>query len=229
MVHLFREVERLKRKIVRLSDAVESGLKQAVRAIENRDADLAELTIQQDRDIDAMEVEIEEECLKMLALYQPVANDLRFIVAMLKINNDLERMGDLAANIAKNAIYMLKYSLPELHPHINFEEVSIKALEMVKLALDALVNLATDEARSVCGNDDEMDTLVRNMINLIKEEIKRDPSHTDILISYINVFRHFERIGDLATNIAEDTIYLVDGKIVRHGVLSDRNIGDLDM
>ncbi|MCD4829887.1 MAG: phosphate signaling complex protein PhoU [Candidatus Cloacimonetes bacterium] len=222
MVHLFREMERLKRKIVNLSDAVESSLKDAVRAIENRDADLAAMVIRQDRGIDAMEVEVEEECLKMLALYQPVANDLRFIVAMLKVNNDLERIGDLAANIAKNALYMMKRPRPDLHPRVNFQEVSLRVLEMLKTALDALVNMDAALARKVCDDDDVVDDLVSNMLNEIKGELKRTPQHTDMLVSYINVFNHFERIGDLATNIAEDSIYLISGVIVRHGQLADK-------
>ncbi len=216
MVHLFREIEALKRRVVYLSTAVESSLRQAVRAVEARNVELAGQIIARDREIDVMEVEIEEECLKMFALYQPVANDLRFIVAILKINNDIERIGDLAANIAKNALYMSKLAQPEIHPHISFEETSLKCLDMLKTSLDALVNQDADLARRVCSADDEMDELVHRMLDVIKDEIKRHPADTDLFVSYLNVFRHLERIADLATNIAEDTIYLKDGQIVRH-------------
>ncbi len=217
MIHLWREIEDLKKNIMSLAMSVESMLKEATQAVENRDSDLAQQIIHKDNDIDSREVEIEEDCLKMFALYQPVANDLRFIVGMLKINNDLERMGDMAVNLSKNAIYMSEYSKPELNPHFNFEEISTKALEMVRLSLDAMFNQDVKLAVDVCKMDDVLDDMVRNMITYLKNEMTKNPSYIGVLLRYINIFRYFERIGDLATNIAEDTIYMVDGKIVRHG------------
>ncbi len=217
MIHLWREIEDLKKNIMSLAMSVESMLKEATKAIETRDSELAQEIIHKDNEIDRREVEIEEDCLKMFALYQPVANDLRLIVGMLKINNDLERMGDMAVNLSKNAIFMSEYPKPELNPHFTFEEISSKSLEMVRMSLDAMFNQDEKLAAEVCKMDDQLDDMVRSMISYLKNEMTKSPTYIGVLLRYINIFRYFERIGDLATNIAEDTIYMVNGKIVRHG------------
>lgn len=217
MVHLLREIEKLKKKITILSSLVENMLRNSIRAIVNREIALAEETIKADIEINQMEVEIEEECLKMLALYQPVAVDLRFIVAILKINNDLERVGDLAKNIAKSAIRVNQKPLVDDQMNLNFENLAQKTFDMFKEAIDSLIDFNYEKARQICATDDVIDDMVHSALETIIKEIKVHPDKTELLLQYIFVFRHLERIADLATNIAEDTIYMKEGNIIRHG------------
>ncbi len=213
-VHLHREIDRLKRKILSLGAEVENSLSKSVRALKEWDTGLARSVVEYDSEINRIEVEIEEECLKILALHQPVAIDLRFVVAVLKINNDLERIGDLAANIASRALYISskeRVEIPEkLITIVNMAE------SMLKRSLDALVNLNTDLAREVIVDDDIIDDLHVRMYDYIQESIKSEPELVDCLISLLSVSRNLERISDLVTNIAEDVIYMVDGEVVRH-------------
>ena len=213
-IHLQREIERLKKQILTLSAVVEENVQKAVKAISERDDRLANRVIDRDVEIDRMEVEVEEECLKTLALHQPVAIDLRFIIAVLKINNDLERIGDLAVNIAERAIYLSHSALVE----VPFELPKMASLTQTMLhrALDALVNLDTALASSVCASDDEVDAMNREMYTQIEQGIQRHPDQIDPLINLLAVSRQLERIGDHATNIAQDVIYMIDGLIVRH-------------
>ena len=161
-----------------------------------------------------MEVDLEEECLKILALYQPVAADLRFIVSVLKINNDLERIADLAVNIAERTLGVScegRVPVP-----FDLGEMGRKVQTMLKKSLDALVNLEPQAAREVCHLDDEVDDIHKKNYRLVKEQIRKNPERIDSLIQYISVSRHLERIADLATNIAEDVLYMIEGEIVRH-------------
>ena len=213
-VHLQREIENLKKKLLTLSARVETTVREATLSIENRDYELAQKIIQNDPRIDRMEVGIEEDCLKILALYQPVAIDLRFIVAVLKINNDLERIGDLAVNIAERSAFLSKH-----HPvglSLGLVEMAEKAQDMLKHALDALINLSSDFAKKVCAGDDAVDAMNRQMYLKIQEAVKSSPEHLESLIHLLSVSRHLERIADHATNIAEDVIYMVGGRIARH-------------
>jgi phosphate transport system protein len=213
-VHLQREIGNLKKKLLTLSARVETTVREATLSIENRDYELALKIIQNDPRIDRMEVGIEEDCLKILALHQPVAIDLRFIVAVLKINNDLERIGDLAVNIAERSAFLSKH-----HPvglSLGLVEMAEKAQDMLKHALDALINLSSDLAQEVCAGDDAVDAMNRQMYLKIQEAIKSNPNHLESLIHLLSVSRHLERIADHATNIAEDVIYMVEGRIARH-------------
>lgn len=214
--HFIKEIEKLKTQILELSAVVEEDLRRAVRSIEERDASLAEKVIEADSQIDRQEVDVEEECLKILTLYQPVATDLRFVIAVLKINNDLERIGDLAVNIAERAIF-LSTMPPSLVP-LDFARMMEKVQEMVKKSLDSLVRLDAALAREVCADDDVVDDLNREMYELIKEGIRRNPTkdNINVMIHLLSVSRHLERIADHATNIAEDLIYMIEGEIVRH-------------
>ena len=212
--HLQREIEKLKKKILSLSAAVENSVKMAVQSIENRDSALAESIIARDEEIDQLEVDLEEDCLKILALHQPVAIDLRFIIAVLKINNDLERIGDLAVNIAERAQFLStqrSIAIP-----FDLDSLAEKTQEMLRKSLDSLVNLNTGLAREVCRTDDEVDAINRDMYDLVKNAIRAHPEQLDILIPYLSVSRYLERIADHATNIAEDVIYMIEGVIVRH-------------
>jgi len=212
--HLQREIENLKKKILSLGAIVETAVHEAIISIEERDAALAQKIIDEDIEIDHTEVEVEEECLKILALYQPVAIDLRFIVAVLKINNDLERIGDLAVNIAERSAYLA--SVPPVRVYFDFSNMSKKTEAMLNKSLDALVSMSSELAFAVCAEDDVIDNINRRMYIQIKEAVQEHPDQIASLIHLLSVSRHLERIADHATNIAEDVIYMIEGQIVRH-------------
>jgi phosphate transport system protein len=212
--HLERQIDILKQKILFVGTLVEEAIAKAISALVNRDRNLAKQVIDEDSEIDRMEVDVEEEVLKILALYQPVAADLRFVVAVLKINNDLERMGDLARNIAKRVVFLTngeKIDLPD-----DLRPMATMAQKMVKESLDALVNADTLLARRVRDADDEVDNMRRKVQDFCEKQIAAQPQHTEMLMRLLSVSRHLERLADLATNVAEDVIYMVEGEIVRH-------------
>jgi phosphate transport system protein len=215
MLHYWqREIENLKKLVLSLGAIVEEQIQHAILALERRDADLANEVVRKDREIDSLEIVIEEECLKILALYQPVAKELRFVVAVLKMNNDLERMGDLASNIAKRARYLSKKEKIDLVA--DFGLVAEKAQAMVKKSLDALVNTDVNLAKEVCASDDEVDKLTKQMLKRTINAIEKNPERTKDYFSIRSVSKNLERIADSATNIAEDVIYLCSGDIIRH-------------
>ncbi len=210
-----RELDNIKKMILTLGTLVEERVRLAVEAVVNQDWPAAEQIIKTDYEIDEMEVEIEEECLKVLALHQPVAVDLRFIIAVIKINNDLERIGDQAVNIAQRVGVLAKHH----HPPYNYDYTFMaqKAEAMLRMSLDALVNLDEDLAFRVVTMDDEVDQIQREVYDLIKNATKENPGMTGYLINLLLVSRHLERLADHATNIAEEVIYLIEGEIIRHG------------
>lgn len=212
--HLERQIEILKQKILFVGTLVEEAIAKAISALTNRDRNLAKQVIDEDSEIDRMEVDVEEEVLKILALYQPVAADLRFVVAVLKINNDLERMGDLARNIAKRVVFLTNGEKVELPADLR--PMASKAQQMVKESLDALVNADTLLARKVRDSDDEVDNMRRSVQEFVEKQISSHPERTELLMRLLSVSRHLERLADLATNVAEDVIYMVEGEIVRH-------------
>jgi phosphate transport system protein len=212
--HFHRELEKLKKRILSLGAMVEERVYMATKAIENRDSNLADKIINSDYEIDEMEVDIEEECLKILALYQPVAVDLRFITAVIKINNDLERIADEAVNIAQGVKYISKGK--KLHFDFDFYSMAEKTEAMLKKSLDALVNLDVDLAFKVCLLDDEVDKTNAEAHRMVKDFIKDNPDQGEYFINLLLISRHLERIADHATNIAEEVIYLIEGEIIRH-------------
>ncbi len=212
--HFRKELDLLKRKLLALSSLVEDRLKMAVSALENRNQDEAHIVIDRDAEIDDMEVALEEECLKVLALYQPVAGDLRFVVAVLKINNDLERIGDLAVNIAERALFLA--SRPPASTPLDFQGMADKAREMLRAGLQSLVEGDVALAWKVMADDDEVDAMNRRMYDLVQTALQEHPDEIPRLIHLLSTSRHLERIADHATNIAEDVIYMFDGDIVRH-------------
>jgi len=214
-IHLHKAIENLKKRILELSALVEESVFKAVKAVDSRDGNLAADVQQGDRRIDLMEVEVEEECLKMLALHQPVATDLRFIVAVLKINNDLERIGDLAVNIANRAAALAKITT-QPHAHIDFQNVQPKVQQMLRRSLESLVNLNEEIARQVCASDDEVDDINRSVHVQVIKALREYPEEVDRLILLLSVSRNLERIADHTTNIAEDVLYMIGGEIVRH-------------
>lgn len=214
MLQWQREIEKLKNSILSLSSLIEEQITKAMLALERRDIDLAKQTIKNDEEVDFMEIQIEEECLKILALYQPVADELRFIVSALKMNNDLERIGDLAANIAKRAAFLSKREKLEIVDDL--KDISVKARSMVKKSLDALINKDVELARQVLIADDEVDSLNKALLKKLIAEIKLSPERTKEYFSVQSVSKSLERIADSATNIAEDVVYLCTGQIIRH-------------
>lgn len=215
MLHYWqREIENLKKLILSLGAIVEEQIQRSMLALERRDIELADQVVERDKEVDSLEILIEEECLKILALYQPVAKELRFVVAVLKMNNDLERMGDLAANIAKRARYLAKRDKLEIVS--DFQIVAEKIQTMVKKALDALVNTDMNLAREVITADDEIDKLTKQMLKKTINAVEKDSDHTKEYFSIRSISKNLERIADSATNIAEDVIYLCSGEIIRH-------------
>jgi len=212
--HFQNELERLKKKLLALSAIVEESVERAVRSISTRDVALAREVIENDRSIDLLEVEVEEECLKILALHQPVAVDLRFVVAVLKINNDLERIGDLAVNIAERSTYLSQKTPIEMP--FDFATMEQKTRLMLEKAIDALIQMDLEVAREVGAADDEIDAINREMYNQVSKGIQDSPDQAARLIHSLSISRHLERIADYATNIAEDVIYMIEGQIVRH-------------
>ena len=212
--HLEREIASLKKKILTLVAVVEEATRLATQAVERRDAELAQNIITNDIQIDNLEVEIEEDCLKILALYQPVAIDLRFIIVVLKINNDLERIGDLAVNIAERAVFLA--TQPEPPVSLDFAAIAQKAKSMLKESLDALVNLNSNLAVKVCQDDDVIDQMNRDMFVKIQQGMREYSDQVETMMHLLSVSRHLERIADHATNIAEDVIYMITGEIIRH-------------
>ena len=213
-VHLMREVEQLKKMILSLAAEVEENLRLAVKSVVQRDPQLAELAIETDHTIDLHEVAVEEECLKILALHQPVAHDLRFIVAILKINHDLERVGDLAVNIGERALVLAQH--PPVQRDFALQRLADKAQSAVARSLDALINRDLKLAREIWLTDDEADSFNRELLGQVEEEIKQHPEQLPSLLALTSVSRTLERVADHATNISKDVIYLIEGDIVRH-------------
>jgi phosphate transport system protein len=212
---LKQELERLEKHLLTLTAVVEENVQQAVRALATRDVVLAQAVVASDEQVNRMEVDIEEECLKVLALHQPVAHDLRLIVAVMKINNDLERIADNAVSISQRAISAAAFPR-QAKQDLALELMSEKALDMLGKALDSLVNADLDLARKIIALDEEVDVLHAKNYDLFKDQIRRDPESVDFLVHFLVVSRNLERIADLATNIAEDVIYLNEGNIIRH-------------
>ncbi len=213
-LHFVREIEKIKTRILSLSAYVEESVGMAVKSLSMHDGDLAREVIHRDRIIDEAEVELEEECLKLLALYQPVANDLRFLVAILKINNDLERIGDQAVNIAYRADTFSHYQGMEI-PAI-LMTMADKVKFMLSGGLDALINLDVAQAQLVCISDDVVDKMHRDVYSMVNDEGSKNPAQFSTLFKLTEISHQLERIADLATNIAEEVIYMVEGRITRH-------------
>jgi phosphate transport system protein len=212
--HLQREIGVLKKQLLSLCAIVEDQAERAVRALLERDEALASEVERKDGEIDQREIEVEEECLKTLALYQPVAVDLRLIVAVLKINNDLERIGDLAVNIARKALSLA--AKPPLDVPLDIADMWTKTQAMLHDSIDALVNVDAELAEAVCARDDDIDQMKHDMRLQIEETIRQHPDRTQAFLCLLAASRNLERIADYATNIAEDVVYIAEGRIVRH-------------
>ncbi len=212
--HLNKEIEKLKKMILALSAKVQDSVRDSMLALQKTDEGLAREVVENDYNIDMEEVDIEEECLKIFALYQPVANDLRFLVSILKINNDLERIGDLASNIAKCS---LKF-YGQLPVEFNFEPMIDTVQIMLSKCLKSLIELDSDLAQQVCELDDVVDDLNKKMYAKVVQQIQKNPENADQLLRLMSVSKDLERIADCTTNISEDIIYMIEGKIIRHNL-----------
>ncbi|MBZ0266317.1 phosphate signaling complex protein PhoU [bacterium] len=211
---LRKEIDHLQKQILNVGALAEESVQRAVRSFMTNDTALAKQVIEDDNEIDHAEVEVEEECLKVLALHQPVAVDLRLIIAVLKINNDLERIGDLAVNIAQKTLHL--HDFPPVQPPDKIEIMAKQSQEMLKMSIDSLVSSNSQTALKVCELDDIVDDLNREIFFSQRELMSSDPSRLEGYVEHIGVSRNLERIADLATNIAEDVYYLVEGEIIRH-------------
>ncbi len=204
----------LKEKILLMGAKVEEAIRLAMKALVDRDSKLARQVIQADRDINDLEIEIDEICHRLLALHQPMASDMRFITSAMKINSDLERQGDLAVNICERAITLNEVA--PLKPFIDIPRLATIAQEMVKVSLDSLVNRDPVAAKKVCERDDEVDDLNDQVIRELISYMLEDRANIKRALDLILVSRYLERVADHATNVAEDVIYMVQGKDIRH-------------
>jgi phosphate transport system protein len=213
-IHLLRDLEHLKKQVLAVGALVEEATDKAISALVDRRPGLAEEVIQGDDRIDRKEVEVEEECLKVLALHQPVAADLRFIITVLKVNNDLERMGDLAVNVAERAAFLSTHE--PLPLRVDFPSMGDLVRGMLRDALDALVRLDTDMARQVWSRDDQVDAANRSIRESIEDLMESDSTTVERALHTLSASRNLERIADHATNIAEDVLFMVLGEVARH-------------
>jgi phosphate transport system protein len=207
-------LEALEQNLLNQSSVVEQMVFRACQSLRELRADIVQEVLASEETINYREVEIEEECLKILALHQPVARDLRRVATVLKINSDLERIADLAVNIGERTHSLMLY--PDFQMPPNLDKMAEAAISMVRDALDAFVRLDVEAARDVCLRDDRVDELNRKVISDVQALIEANPSDIEPAFHFYSASRHVERIADHATNIAEDVIYLVDGEIARH-------------
>ena len=198
-----------------LADIVQLRLKRAVESVIDQDVGIAQEVIKGDDEIDRLEVDLEEECLKFLALYQPVATDLRVVVTVLKMNNDMERIGDIAANIAERAVFITGHQDGAQLP-FDLQDYSTRVQTMLASSIRALMQNDPHLARDVCRMDEDVDRIYADTYRVIGDCIVADPQRVQYYLQILSISRYLERIADLATNIAEDVIYLVEGAIMRH-------------
>ncbi|MDP2652826.1 MAG: phosphate signaling complex protein PhoU [Candidatus Omnitrophota bacterium] len=214
--HFDEALKNLKEKLLRMSGLVEECIGSATKALLDRDSNLAYRVIKSDDAINMLEIEVDDLCLKLLALYQPTAGDLRFITSAMKITNDLERIGDLGVNIAERTLDLIK--VPPLKLRLDIPKMATATQQMLKDSLDAFVNKDSQLAYQVCKRDDEVDDLNHEIFMELLKCKPEDQPEVERVIDLILVAKNLERIGDHSTNICEDVIYMVDGKIIKHHI-----------
>ena len=212
--HLLNALEDLNKDVLQMGGSVESAVARAVQAFLDRDVREAGAVIDGDREINLQELRIDEECLKMLALYQPTARDLRFVTGVMKITNDLERVADLAVNIAERALVLAELSPRETPPA--FVEMADRARKMLTASLDALVKHDTAKANEVLRMDDPIDALLRGIFTTLEGDMAKNPERIPSDLQILSAAKNVERIADHASNVAEDVVYMVEGSILRH-------------
>lgn len=216
-IHLQRELEALRKRVFHLCSLVEDTLTMAIQSVQHPGTEITEAIRRRDREIDELEVQVEEECLKILALYHPVAADLRYLVSVLKLNADIERIGDLAVNIAGATRHLGDTDMPTIVSD-KLTVLAGKSRAMLRLSLEALMDLDVARARQVLAADDEVDKLYHELSAHLQEHMVASPREANAVFCWLLAAKSMERVGDHATNIAEDTIYTVEGEIVRHGL-----------
>ncbi|MBI4211166.1 MAG: phosphate signaling complex protein PhoU [Deltaproteobacteria bacterium] len=209
------ELRELKEAILKMGSLVEDMIDRSMRSLMDRNGAIAEEVIRRDYDVDQQEMDIDELCAQLLALRQPAASDLRFIIVGLKITKDLERMGDLAVNVSEESLELLKE--PMLKPFVKLPMMGEKTRAMIKEALDAFVARDAERAEAVLRQDDDVDELNGRIRAELIEVMKQDAANISRGMHRITVARHYERMADHATNIAEEVIYMVKGRDIRHG------------
>ena len=212
--HFHEELDALKQTLLAMGGLVEDQIRRVMLALLERDGDLAQEVIERDRQVNAYDVEIDEKCVELLALYQPAAGDLRFITTAMKIVTDLERIGDQAVNIAQRTLELNQE--PQLKPYIDLPRMADKAQRMVKESLDAYVGRDTALARRVCAEDSDVDALKEQIFRELLTFMMEDARTIPRAIRLILISRFLERVADHATNIAEMVVYMVESKMVRH-------------
>ncbi len=212
--YLEEELSHLKEKILRMGALVERQIADSITALVEQNIALARQTIENDHQVNAMDVEIDEACIRLLALHQPAGRDLRFITTAMKITTDLERMSDLSEDICERTIELSQ--APLLPPYVDLPRMAEAAKKMVRETLDAFVNKDAVLARKVCSDDRFIDDLTRQIFEALLRHMVEQPQTITHAIRISFIAKYIERIGDHATNIAEMVVYLVEGKIIRH-------------
>jgi phosphate transport system protein len=209
-----QELEKLKENILKMGGLVEDAIRKSIKTLVERDRDLALQVIDGDAIVNTFDVEIEEECIRFLALWQPTGSNLRFVTTAIKIITDLERMGDLAVDICERSVELLDE--PPLKPYIDIPRMAEASQKMLKDSLDAFVAKDADLAMSVCKADDFVDNLNHQIFNELLLFMLKDPKNISRAVRLTYVAKYLERVGDHATNIAEMVVYMVKGKVIRH-------------
>jgi phosphate transport system protein len=222
--HFEQELEVLKERLLLMGGAAETSIQKAIRSLERRDKALANEIFEEDRKIDRLEIEIEERCLRLLALQQPLARDLRFITAALKISNDLERVGDHGVNIAGSTLRLADQ--PLLKPLVDIPRMAVLATGMLREALDAFVRRDPESARRLCSRDDEVDNLNKQIFRELLSFMMEDPGTISRSMDLILVARNLERVADLATNVAEEVVFINEARIIKHHAEELEGTGD---
>lgn len=212
--HFDEDLEHLKEKFLKMSSLVEESIGASIKGLTERNAELAYKVIKSDDAVNMLEIEIDDMCLKLLALHQPTAGDLRFITSTMKIINDLERIGDLAVNIGQRTLDLLK--VPPLKLRLNIPKMAAAAQDMLKDSLDAFVNKDSKLAYEVCKRDDEVDGLNHEIFMELLKANPEDQKPIERVLDLVLVAKNLERVADHSTNICEDIIYMVDGKVIKH-------------
>ena len=221
MIKFEEEMIELKKNISEMASMVEEMIGKSIKSLKDRNMILAQEVINSDDDVNKMEVEIDNLCIKILALYHPEAEDLRVVTMIMKINNDLERIGDHAVSIAKMTIPLSDQ--PHIKPLLDIQRMADKAIEMLNESLDSFMKLDSEMAVQVCMKDDEVDNLEPQIVRELMTFVMSDPQIIDRALRLIFIARHLERVADLATNIAEDAYYITTGEVLKHHHTSEMN------
>jgi len=224
--HFEDELQTLQQLLLRMGGLVEQQIARAIESLVERDSDLARDVIERDREVNHLDILIDEECLKVIALHQPAAGDLRLVTTALKINTDLERIGDMAVNICERALELNEE--PTLKPYIDIPRMAKEAQAMVRTSLDSFVHRNTQAAVQVIDQDDVVDALAHQVYRELLSYMAEDPKTISRATRILLISKYLERIADHATNIAEMVVFMVDGKMIRHATSLPEEDSDLE-